>query len=184
MRSALHGGTGQRGALLLSLIVGMVVAGLLGAGMIYFTTTSTYGELFANRQARAYYVAEAGGQMAIKLLDENKTNTTYLPPNGTYKLGANGIDGEFEMSSENDTSDPDMPRVKVVSTGIVHRGTWLEARKTITFKIPRSNPTAALDGTTDISFDSGLNDIEDDPTCGTLLKEMSQLDIQQWGASH
>jgi len=161
MRSALHGGTGQRGALLLSLIVGMVVAGLLGAGMIYFTTTSTYGELFANRQARAYYVAEAGGQMAIKLLDENKTNTTYLPPNGTYKLGANGIDGEFEMSSENDTSDPDMPRVKVVSTGIVHRGTWLEARKTITFKIPRSNPTAALDGTTDISFDGNTNDVLD-----------------------
>ena len=164
MRSALHGGTGQRGALLLSLIVGMVVTGLLGAGMIYFTTTSTYGELFANRQARAYYVAEAGGQLAIKLLDENKTNTTYLPPNGTYKLGANGVDGEFEMSSTDDTSDPDMPRVKVISTGIVHRGTWLEARKTITFKIPRSNPTAALDGTTDILFDSGLNDIDDDPT--------------------
>lgn len=164
VRSALHGGTGQRGALLLSLIVGMVVTGLLGAGMIYFTTTSTYGELFANRQARAYYVAEAGGQLAIKLLDENKTNTTYLPPNGTYKLGANGVDGEFEMSSTDDTSDPDMPRVKVISTGIVHRGTWLEARKTITFKIPRSNPTAALDGTTDILFDSGLNDIDDDPT--------------------
>lgn len=166
MRSALRRGQGQRGALLLSLIVGMVVAGLLGAGMIYFTTTSTYGELFANRQARAYYVAEAGGRLAIKLLNENKSSTTYLPPNGTYKLGVNGSDGEFEMSSTSDNTDPDMPRVKVISTGIVHRGTWLETRKKITFKIPRSNPTAALDGTTDIFFNNGLNNVSTDPTWG------------------
>ncbi|KFN37994.1 hypothetical protein KN63_06840 [Smithella sp. F21] len=163
-RSALRRIPCQRGALLLNLIVGMVAVGLLGAGMIYFTTTSTYGELFANRQARAYYVAEAGGQLAIKLLNENKTSTTYLPPDGAYKLGSNGSDGEFSLTSTSDNTDPDMPRVKVISLGVVHKGTWLEAKKKITYKIPRSNPTAALDGTTDIFFDNGLNDVEDDPT--------------------
>ncbi|MFA5285407.1 MAG: hypothetical protein WC347_07410 [Smithellaceae bacterium] len=165
----------QRGALLLNLIVGMVAVGLLGAGMIYFTTTSTYGELFANRQARAYYVAEAGGRLAIKLLNENKTSTTYLPPDGTYKLGSNGSDGEFSLTSTSDNTDPDMPRVKVISTGIVHKGTWLEAKKKITYKILRSNPTAALDGTTDIFFDNGLNDINNDPTWQLIEGDRANL---------
>lgn len=152
------------GSTLINIIAAIVIIGFLGAGIIYFTTTSTYAELFTNRQARAYYIAEAGGQYAIKLLSENKANESYLPPDGTYKLGPDGIDGEFEMSSSNDTSDPDMPRVKVISVGIVHRGTWLEAKKKITYKIPRNNPTAALDGTTSVDFDAGLNEVASDST--------------------
>ena len=154
----------QHGSVLISIIVGTVIIGILGVGIISFTTTSTYGELFANRQVRAYYMAEAGGQYAIKLLNENKSNTSYLPPNGTYKLGPNGSDGEFSLTSTSDNTDPDMPRVKVVSVGVVHKGTWLESKKKITYKIPRANPTAGLDGTTDILFDNGLNNVEDDPT--------------------
>ena len=154
----------QRGSVLISIIVGTVIIGILGVGIISFTTTSTYGELFANRQVRAYYLAEAGGQYAIKLLNDNKSNTSYLPPNGTYKLGPNGSDGEFVLTSTDDNTDPDMPRVKVVSVGVVHRGTWLESKKKITYKIPRANPTAGLDGTTDILFNDGLNDIDDNPT--------------------
>ena len=151
----------QRGSVLISIIVGTVIIGILGVGIISFTTTSTYGELFANRQVRAYYMAEAGGQYAIKLLNENKSNTSYLPPNGTYKLGPNGSDGEFSLTSTSDNTDPDMPRVKVVSVGVVHKGTWLESKKKITYKIPRANPTAGLDGTTDISFDGNNNDVLD-----------------------
>lgn len=161
MRSALYGGTGQRGALLLSLIVGMVVTGLLGAGMIYFTTTSTYGELFANRQARAYYVAEAGGRLAKSLISgiTTKDEAENKRPSGTYKLGESGSDGEFVLSS---TYDEVSDKFIVLSTGIVHKGTWLEARKTVTYKISRSNPN--LDGT-DIFFDGNgdgefdLNDV-------------------------
>jgi len=154
----------QRGSILISIIAGTVIIGILGVGIIYFTTTSTFGELFTNRQARAYYVAEAGGQFAIKLLNDNKTNTSYLPPAGTYKLGPDGADGEFSLTSINDNTDPDLPRVKVISVGVVHKGTWLETKKKITYKIPRNNPTAALDGTTSVDFDAGLNDVASDST--------------------
>jgi hypothetical protein len=44
--------------------------GILGAGLFYFTTTATFTELFGNQQARAYYLAEAGGRWAQKLLAE------------------------------------------------------------------------------------------------------------------
>lgn len=82
----------QHGSVLISIIIGTVIIGILGVGIISFTTTSTYGELFANRQVRAYYMAEAGGQYAIKLLNDNKSNTSYLPPNGTYKLAAHATE--------------------------------------------------------------------------------------------
>ena len=48
------------GSMLINLIFIITFVAILGAGMFYLTTTSTYTSLFPNSQARAYYIAEAG----------------------------------------------------------------------------------------------------------------------------
>ena len=63
--------TDQRGALLVSLILTLTIVAILGAVMVEMTTTSTLGELFANRQQRAYYLAESGGRYAIPQILED-----------------------------------------------------------------------------------------------------------------
>jgi len=58
----------QKGSILLGLIITMVVMAVLGAGMVYLTTTSTFQELLANNNMRAYYAAESGGRYANSLV--------------------------------------------------------------------------------------------------------------------
>lgn len=86
----------QEGSILVGIIITMVVMATLGAGMIYFTTTSTFQELLANNHARAYYAAESGGRYANALIRQtlakgsqaefdalttNISNTTYTMAN-------------------------------------------------------------------------------------------------------
>lgn len=137
--------TGSRGSVLINLIVGMTLVAILGAGMAYMTTTSTYTELFANRQARAYYLAEAGGRYAMKLLADNTGNPNFYPggkspaPPTTFTLAGGD---QFTMTSydfiKDGVSDP--TRVVVESIGVVQPGAWIEAKRKITYIMSRSNP--------------------------------------------
>jgi len=152
----------SRGSLLINLIVGMMIVAIIGTAMIYMTTTSTYAELFANNQARAYYLAEAGGRYAIKLLNENKAayllnednrvypggNEENAEPPTSYTL-SNGekfilTSYDFKKNGVRDTT-----RVVIKCIGVVHAGTWMESRRQITYGgkegIDRANPTPSTE---------------------------------------
>lgn len=134
----------EGGALLIVLVIAMMIAAMIGAGMLYFTTTSTYGELFSNRQARAGYLAEAGGRCAMLMLADNKQNPNFYPggespASTTFRL--QGGDS-FTLSSRDYAINgvPDPGRVVVESIGIVGEGGWMQARRKITYNISRTNP--------------------------------------------
>ena len=90
----------QNGVILIWLILMMVVASIFGLSMVYLTTSSTQGKLFANSRMRAYYVAEAGGRYAIPLVSAdiecpdiacqcNPTSNMDLLDNQEYTLDNN-----------------------------------------------------------------------------------------------
>lgn len=56
---------GQKGALLIGLIITMVILSGLGAGMVYFFSSSVMDPVFSNFSQRAYYAAESGMRYAV-----------------------------------------------------------------------------------------------------------------------
>jgi hypothetical protein len=120
----------QRGSVLIALIVTMIIIAVLGAALLHFTTTSTFSELFTNRQQRAYYVAESGGRYAIPQIKSDPVQATTDLHGKTFTL-SNG--DKFVLSIDNTAPD----ETYLESEGIVHEGDWLEAREKITYKIPK-----------------------------------------------
>jgi len=156
----------QKGAILVGLVVMMISVAILGGGMLYFTTTSTFGELMANNNARGYYLAEAGGRYAISIL---KTNSTAFP--GGNKLSgdsptiytlSNGAQFILTSYEPDPQPDPNTPSIVVESTGVVKSGTGQQARIKITYVLVRSSPDSSSTEpvTTDVSFEG--NDPDDD----------------------
>jgi len=89
----------QHGSILIGLIITMVVMASLAAGMVYVTTTSTFQELLANNNARAYYAAESGGRYASSLARSalshgipllSSLTSSYAGETGTTYTMANG----------------------------------------------------------------------------------------------
>ncbi|MBW1773403.1 MAG: hypothetical protein JRJ82_10995 [Deltaproteobacteria bacterium] len=120
----------QRGALLVSLILTLTIIAILGAVMVEMTTTSTLGELFANRQQRAYYLAESGGRYAIPQILADPIQAETDLHGMTFTL-SNG--DQFFLTVDN--SIPELTMLE--SEGIVQPGDWLESRTKITYRIPR-----------------------------------------------
>ncbi len=151
------------GSVLITVIIAITLVAILGAGLFYFTTTATFTELFGNQQARAYYLAEAGGRWAQKLLAENIADPSFYPggkknvnPPTTFTL-ANGdrfILTSYDFIDKDGNVDP--TRVVVESTGVVHAGAWMEAKRRITFGgttgISRTSPTPSQDTEEFVAF--------------------------------
>ena len=134
----------QKGSILIGLIITMVVMASLGAGMVYLTTTSTFNELFANNNARAYYAAESGGRYALSVIrDAYATDTTGLKDklnNQTFTMNNNG--GQFRIT--NFIQSPGDPAtVTFTSTGTVNPGSFLQAKRQIRYDIQPANQGAA-----------------------------------------
>jgi type II secretory pathway pseudopilin PulG len=121
----------QSGFVLIGLIITMIIIAVLGAALVHFTTTSTFSELFTNRQQRAYYVAESGGRYAIPQIKSDLVQATTDLHGKTFTLN-NG--DKFVLSIDN--TDPEFTHLE--SEGIVHEGDWLEVREKITYEIPKS----------------------------------------------
>jgi len=116
----------QKGSILIGLIITMVVMSLLGAGMVYLTSTSTFQEVFANNHARAYYVAESGGRYALSVIRDN---------NQTFTLASNG--GQFQITNFlQDGLDPET--ITFDSIGTVNSG-FLQARRQLTYRVQTAN---------------------------------------------
>ena len=135
----------QNGLILIGLIVTMTAIAVLAAGMVYITTTGTYGELFANRQARAYYLAESGGRYALQQFIADGTKfgdqTTYTMANGD----------RFAVKSYDNPGDN--TRLLIESTGILGSG-WISTHRKITWNVVKAMATLpGNDAPAPIGFD-------------------------------
>ena len=128
----------QKGSVLITLIIVMTITAALGAGMVYFTSSSTLSELFSNQEARAYYIAEGGGRYAFLLLKNNSSHfdsyTQASPYNQTFTL-SNGE--QFVLVVYQDPASAN--KVVIQSTGIVNSGLWTQARRSITWNIDKTS---------------------------------------------
>jgi Tfp pilus assembly protein PilX len=145
--------TCQRGSILIGLIVTMVVMAALGAGMVYLTSTSTFQELFANNNARAYYAAESGVRYANAQIREalksgnmgDYTAMKAIVANKTYTM-ANGDTFELSIFNEDTTTYPDSMMVIYDSIGTVGSG-FLQAKRKIRYTIMPANQGSDPPGT-------------------------------------
>lgn len=153
----------QKGSILVTLIVAMVVLALAGSAMLYFSSTSSYGELLANRQERAFYVAESGANYALQQFILNKVDNGPFPTATEFTVG----NDKFIVKTYNKQTDPTHHLI-IESTGIVNSG-WLTTRQLVTKDIVKE--TATVPGTpsttTDpvtgnpLGFDSNANNVLD-----------------------
>jgi hypothetical protein len=111
----------QKGSILLFAVVAITAISILGTGIYFMTTTSTFSGLEANAQNRAYQLAAAGRDYALA---KNLPNTTVQYPTGRTFTFANGDKYVLKIGVNN----PD----EIISTGIVGEGTPYEAKRTIT----------------------------------------------------
>ena len=111
-------GLNQKGSVLLYAVIAMTAISVLGTGIYFLTSTSTFGGLRASQQNRAYQLAVAGKDYALtKVLGD--TASQY--PSGRDFTFTSG--DKFRLVISGDT---------ITSTGIVNENTPYEARRTIT----------------------------------------------------
>ncbi len=142
----------QKGAVLMTLIVAIVVIALSGSAMLYFSTTSTFGELFTNRQERAYYIGESGINYALQRYLADKT---HLFPISAPAIKTLSSGDQFSVTSEIVyKGSPAEAWLVIKSTGIAGTG-WLTTRQLVTKEIKEAlaMPPGMAPPTTDASGD-------------------------------
>ena len=111
--------TNQKGNVITYVIIAMAMAATLAVGMVYMSSSSTFGlgEITANNFNRAYFLAQAGKDYALikAVADTAGRNFTF----------ANGDSFQLVISGNN-----------IQSTGIVSTGTPFEARRKISIVKP------------------------------------------------
>ncbi|MEE9912528.1 MAG: hypothetical protein K4571_12475 [Deltaproteobacteria bacterium] len=122
-------GINQKGSVLITLVIAMTITAVLGAGMVYLTSTSTLSELFSSSEGKAYYVAEGGARYAV-LLRESRNNfkaySAASPYRDTFTL--NDDDGRFELEVY---YDPATDKIFIKSTGIASNASWMQTRSIV-----------------------------------------------------
>jgi hypothetical protein len=115
----------QRGNVVTYVIVAMTMAATLAVGMVYMSSSSTFGlgEITANNFNRAYLLAQAGKDYA--LINSLTYNTGTYPSGEEFSL-ANG--DKFSLVIRDCAASP---TYNIESTGIVSPGTPFEARRKI-----------------------------------------------------
>lgn len=127
-------GTNQRGAVLITLIVTVVISAVIAAGILYFSSASSHGELLANRQQRAYYLGESGANYALQLFVANPVANGPFPSPVTFAAGSD----RFVVRTYDKPGDSS--HLIIESTGIVGTG-WLRTRQTVTKDIVKATAT-------------------------------------------
>lgn len=139
------------GSVLVWIIVTITISAVLASAVLYLTTGSTLGELFANYQMRAYYLAESGGNYAIPQIKADHVEATTNLHGQTFTM-SNGDKFSLSMDDTNSTY------TLLDSTGIINEGGWAESRKKITYKINKSVDvpfTTSTDLNTNFNIDQG-----------------------------
>jgi len=130
----------HKGSALLFTVIAITSIAVLGTGIYFMTSTSTFSGISANDQNRAYQLAVAGKEYAMV---KNFENTATLYPGGRDFTFDNG--DMFRLVIEDD---------RIESTGIVKKGTPYEARRTITAKV------TGFSSRPDISFSKDIADFK------------------------
>jgi len=118
----------QAGSVLIFIIASMVIVAFMGTAMFSLLSSSTYSELFMNNRTKAYYLAQSGKNYATMMI---------------YDIGAQAAvdllnDKEFTVLDDKVfylTLTKDDKRTYVESTGIVNKGTAVEAKQKIRFTV-------------------------------------------------
>lgn len=130
----------QRGSILIGIIIAMVVTAVLGTGMLYLTTTSTYNELIYGSHSDAYYVAEAGGRYAKSVIRDayanDKTKLDAIKGDDKIFKMANG--NSFTIKILSQAGNPE--KITFSSIGTVGSG-LLQAKRQIQYSIEPANQT-------------------------------------------
>ena len=125
----------QRGAALLYAVFAITAVAVLGTGIYFLTTTSTFSGLSANDRNRAYQLALAGKDYAVT---KNLENTASTYPDGRDFTLSNG--DKFNLKIVNDVN-PNITRI--TSTGFVkdplYKDIRYKAEQTITVRIDGFN---------------------------------------------
>lgn len=130
----------QRGSILIGIIVTMVVMAVLGTGMLYLTTTSTFNELIYGSHSEAYFVAESGGRYAKAVIrdayanDKTKLNTINANQVFTLSNGNSFQIRDWVLQSGN----PDT--ITFSSIGVVGSG-FMKAERLIAYRVQPANQT-------------------------------------------
>jgi hypothetical protein len=105
----------KKGSVLITLIVAIVIMAVLGLGIYTMYSSSSFSELLSNRDDNAYQLAKAGIRYAVN------TNGTIL--------------GDFFMPDSSHKFNLARNGQVITSTGIVNAGTFLEARRVLTYTL-------------------------------------------------
>jgi hypothetical protein len=108
----------QKGTVLLYAVIAMTAISVLGTGIYFLTSTSTFSGLRTNQQNRAYQLALAGKDYALTRPSLGNDVASKYPNGFTFTNG-----DKFRLVISGDT---------ITSTGIVNENTPYEARRTIT----------------------------------------------------
>jgi len=169
----------QKGAILITLIVTLVIMAVIASGMLYFSSTSSYGELLANRQERAYYIGESGANYALQqyldpTVKPNVTNRPFPAPE-TFTLG----NDQFTVKTY-DKQEGDSTHLIIESTGIIGSG-WLTTRQLVVKDIVKATavppgipPTTTDSSNVPLGFDANTDtnlDITWELATGTTTDE-------------
>ena len=130
----------KKGTVLLYAVIAMTAISVLGTGIYFLTSTSTFSGLRANQQNRAYQLAMAGKDYA---LTKNLGNTASLYPSGRDFTFASGDKFRLQIGVNNPN--------EIISTGIVNENTPYEARRTITVTKTGFGSQADISFTKDIA---------------------------------
>ena len=109
----------KKGSVLITLIVAILIMAVLGLGIYTLYSSSSFSELLSNRNDNAYQLAKAGIRYAVNIHESMAPLSTgdYLMPDSShiFNIARNGQ--------------------VITSTGIVNAGTFLEARRVLTYTL-------------------------------------------------
>lgn len=114
--------TGQRGTILLPLIIAMLMMTVLGIGIYSLSTSSSFSEILANNNDNAYELARAGLRYGI---DYTNSGSNY-----NYSATFQMPDADHIIKVLVDNSG------NITSTGIVNSGSVWEAKRVLAFTRP------------------------------------------------
>lgn len=135
----------QRGSVLIWLIGAMVIMAVLGTGMLYLTTTSTYNQLFFGSHSDAYCAAESGGRYAMSVIRDayaartsSSVMSTILSTAFDGKTFTLSNGNSFEIKNVSILTASSTDTITFSSIGTVGSG-FMQAKRQISYGVQPAN---------------------------------------------
>ena len=145
----------DRGFTLIEVLVSIILAAILAVGVGLGVARLVEGHLFVKTNAAAL---QKGQMAATRIALELKNTVAILPASNANGVVFNSFKDKVEKTRiiRLNGGNVDPTRVVVESTGVVHAGAWMEAKRRITFGgttgISRTSPTPSQDTEEFVAF--------------------------------